>query len=280
MTALSLKLTALLVLAGLLVGCGQAPRAYLDDKDRRLAAQTGQPTDASATKPAAGTTHRGFFARFRSPCSVKEGYEVQPGDTLGEIALKCELPLQDFAGWNGLAEPYVIYPGQRLRLAADAPTPTPSAAATASTHVATRTAPAASTSKSAASSTALNWVWPTPQYDDFQWQKDSVGREGLVIRLAPGQDVIAVEAGEVMFAGESISQFGQMVMIRHREGFMTVYAHNRRLLVTEGQRVIRGQKIAESGQSGTVTQPQLYFELRKDNQKVDVSQFLRPPRAR
>ncbi|AHF02250.1 hypothetical protein THIAE_05405 [Thiomicrospira aerophila AL3] len=279
MTALSLKLMAILVIAGLLAGCGQAPRAYLDDKDRRLAAQTSQSADSNATKADAGTSNRGFFARFRSPCSVKEGYEVQPGDTLGEIALKCELPLQELAGWNGLAEPYIIFPGQRLRLAADAPTPAPSTTATTNAQTATRTAPAPTTAKPAASG-ALNWVWPTPRYDDFQWQKDSVGREGLIIRLAPGQDVIAVEAGEVMFAGESISQFGQMVMIRHRDGFMTVYAHNRRLLVIEGQPVIRGQKIAESGQSGTAQQPQLYFELRKDNQKVDVSQFLRPPRAR
>lgn len=274
MNIMTLKLTAVVALAGLLIGCGQAPRAYLDDKDRRLAAQAPQTNDSTKTSES-GTSNRGFFARFRSPCSKTQGYEVQPGDTLGEIAITCDLPIKDLAAWNGLAEPYVIYPGQRLRLASDAPVPS-----TTTSQTSTRAASTASSQVSAGSTASLNWVWPAPSYDDFQWQKDSVGREGLVIRLAPGQEVVAVEAGEVMFAGESISQFGQMVMIRHADGFMTVYAHNRRLLVSEGQRVIRGQKIAESGRSGTAAQPQLYFELRKDNQKVDVSKYLRPPRGR
>ncbi|SFR50403.1 M23 family metallopeptidase [Thiomicrospira sp. ALE5] len=265
MTWQHLKWTTLL-LAGLLVGCGQAPRAYLDDSDRRAAAQKNA-TDSAASQATTSSSGGGFLARFRSRCSVKDGYEVQPGDTLSEVAVTCNVPFSDLVAWNGLNEPYLIFPGQRLRLAADASTPT----ASSSGH---------STSVQTAQASRLNWLWPTPRYDNYRWQKDSVGREGLIIRLAPGLDVIAVEAGEVMFAGESISQFGQMVMIRHANGFMTIYAHNRHLLVSEGQQVIRGQKIAESGQSGTAAHPQLYFEIRKDNQKVNVSDFLRPTSGR
>jgi murein DD-endopeptidase MepM/ murein hydrolase activator NlpD len=98
--------------------------------------------------------------------------------------------------------------------------------------------------------------------------------EGINIALVEGSSVKAVEEGEVAFAGSQLKGYGNMILVRHPNGFVSAYAHNRELLVARGDKVKRGQVIAKSGQTGNIGSPQLHFELRKGSTPVDPTMYL------
>ncbi len=100
------------------------------------------------------------------------------------------------------------------------------------------------------------------------------GNDGINISVPLGTDVKAIEQGEVAFAGNQISDYGNMLLIRHPNGYVSAYAHNKELIVKRGDKVARGQTIAKSGQTGIVRSPQLHFELRKGSAPVDPTRFL------
>ena len=102
----------------------------------------------------------------------------------------------------------------------------------------------------------------------------SGGNDGINIAVPEGTQVKAAEGGEVAYAGSELKGYGNMVLIRHPNGFVTAYAHNGELDVKKGDKVKRGQTIARSGQSGNVGSPQLHFELRKGSTPVDPTNFL------
>jgi murein DD-endopeptidase MepM/ murein hydrolase activator NlpD len=95
------------------------------------------------------------------------------------------------------------------------------------------------------------------------------GNEGINIAVPEGTPVKATESGVVTYAGSEVKGYGNLVLIRHENGYVSAYAHNGELNVKRGEQVKRGQVIAKSGQSGNVTSPQLHFELRKGQQPVD-----------
>jgi murein DD-endopeptidase MepM/ murein hydrolase activator NlpD len=101
--------------------------------------------------------------------------------------------------------------------------------------------------------------------------------QGIDLAVAAGTDVRAAEDGVVLYAGNEIKSFGNLLLLRHRDGFLTAYAHAQSFAVKPGDTVRRGQVIAKSGQSGAVSKPQLHFEIRKDNAPVDPVQYLPPP---
>lgn len=98
--------------------------------------------------------------------------------------------------------------------------------------------------------------------------------DGINIALRTGTPVKAVEYGEVAYAGGSLQGYGNMILIRHANGYVSAYAHNSELSVKLGDRVERGQTIAKSGQTGNVGSPQLHFELRKGSKPVDPTTYL------
>ena len=102
----------------------------------------------------------------------------------------------------------------------------------------------------------------------------SGGNEGINIAVPDGTPVKAAEAGTVAYAGSEVKGYGNLVLIRHDNGYVSAYAHNGDIDVKRGQKVNRGQTIAKSGQSGNVTSPQLHFEIRKGAQPVDPMQYL------
>ncbi len=102
----------------------------------------------------------------------------------------------------------------------------------------------------------------------------SGGNDGINIALPEGTQVKAAEAGVVAYAGSELKGYGNLVLIRHPNGFVTAYAHNGDISVKRGDQVTRGQTIARSGQSGNVGSPQLHFELRKGSQPVDPTSYL------
>lgn len=207
---------------------------------------------------ACGQTQRSYLKpaeQNKAPTAgvCKDGrYIVKTGDFISLIAQKCGVTTADLAIVNKIYPPYTIYPGQELIL------------------------PSGSHQKSY-QDLAVNWDWPVKHYQSYKVVQGENGVNGLEIYAEKGSLVQAVEAGEVVFADKSLSNFGNLVIIRHNKDYLTVYAHNDRLQVREGQKVAKGQEIANVGDSGNVEKPMLYFEARFMGQKVDVDKLLRAP---
>lgn len=133
-----------------------------------------------------------------------------------------------------------------------------------------RPAPAA-----AAKSGQLNWSWPVSGIHTRSDLSVKPSRRGLEIAAARGEPVRAAASGRVVYSGSGIPHYGNMLIIKHNEQFLSAYAHNDRLLVSEGQEVAAGQQIAEMGDSGTGTgSVKLLFEIRQDGDPVDPMKYL------
>lgn len=126
-----------------------------------------------------------------------------------------------------------------------------------------------------------NFQWPATGriIATFGPQDRGLHNDGINIAAPKGTPVRAAENGVVAYAGDEIRGFGNLLLIRHADGFMTAYAHNEVLLVNRGDTIRRGQVIARVGQTGNVSTPQLHFEIRKGTQAVDPEQYLGRPTA-
>jgi len=137
--------------------------------------------------------------------------------------------------------------------------------------------------KPAAPSTATAAVERDPDAIDFAWPVRGrvlqafaePNSKGLDIAGKPGDPVLAAAAGRVMYTGTGIRGYGKLIVIKHDNNFNSVYAHNREILVKEGQNVTRGQRIAELGDTDADT-PKLHFEIRKSGKPVDTARYLPP----
>lgn len=241
---------------------------------------------------------------------------VRPGQSLGGLAEQYHVAKHDIVAANHLQPPYGIEIGQRLvipgnggraELAATAPPP-PLAG-----HAAERAAPeiipldgpapmraaaqplAAAAPRidlSAAATPPSQPPAPRPQQlprnDGLLWPVQgrvlagygaaASGRrnDGINIAASLGTPICAVDGGSVAYVGNEVPGYGNLVLIRHPDGFISAYAHCEKLLVRKGEHVARGQVIAKVGATGGVAQPQLHFELRRGEQAVDPRQFLAP----
>jgi murein DD-endopeptidase MepM/ murein hydrolase activator NlpD len=108
----------------------------------------------------------------------------------------------------------------------------------------------------------------------FGEQDGGQRNDGINIDVVEGTPVKAAEAAVVAYAGNQIRGFGNLVLLKHSDGWMTTYAHNRKILVKRGERVEKGQIIAESGATGSVKTPQLHFEVRQSKKAVDPMKYL------
>lgn len=192
---------------------------------------------------------------------------VASGDTLYAIARRFRVDLRSLALMNGLKEPYVIAPGQSIELPA----------------LARDWEAAANHSEApppAAKGEAGPFSWPIEGViiDRFAPQGSAKRRDGVAIAAKEGAPVRATAAGEVVYAGDELAGYGQLLLIRHAEGWISAYAHNRALKATLGQKVAQGEPIAEAGATGSVATAQLHFELRRDGRPVDPLSLL-PARA-
>lgn len=124
-----------------------------------------------------------------------------------------------------------------------------------------------------------SFLWPVKGriIATFGEQAKGIHNDGINIAAARGTTVIAAENGVVAYAGNELKGFGNLLLIRHADGFMTAYAHNDELLVQRGDTVRRGQAIARIGSTGSVNEPQLHFEVRKSGQPVDPEKYLGAP---
>ncbi|CAB3735145.1 Murein hydrolase activator NlpD precursor [Achromobacter insolitus] len=200
-------------------------------------------------------------------------YRVQSGDTLTQIARKQGTSVSNLVRWNKLSNSNSIEVGQLLRVEPPAgqarTSPPPSKAGS-------KPAPKSSTSSArrrTAPPGAISLVWPAQGKVTRGY--DGSGSNGIVISNSSGTPVVAAAQGTVAYSGSGLRGYGHLVIVKHNASFLSIYAHNSKLLVKEGQRVSQGQKIAEMGNSDS-KQVGLYFELRYDGQAVDPAGSLPP----
>ena len=230
------------------------------------------------------------------PPSIKiNEHYVSKGDTLYSIAWMYEKDVHKLARANGLRTPYTIYQGQRLTLdtsrvkqtrviASGSPSTGKSVdSASTGSSAAARATSRASASGSSNKGTATpsrsvklpdkwRWQWPVPGSVTRSFNSSSLFK-GLDLRVRPGQPVVAAAPGIVVYAGSGLRGYGKMIIIKHSDVYLSAYAHNRKILVREGQVINSGQKISEAG--GDPANPRrLYFEIRKDGKPVDPRRYL------
>jgi murein DD-endopeptidase MepM/ murein hydrolase activator NlpD len=123
---------------------------------------------------------------------------------------------------------------------------------------------------------AKGFLWPVRGRVVATYGTDAEGgrNDGINIAAPAGTPVLAAEAGEVAYAGNELKGYGNLILLKHRDGLVTAYAHNETLLVKRGDKVTRGQAIAKVGATGAVSDPQLHFEIRRGARALDPSEFL------
>ena len=210
---------------------------------------------------------------------------VKRGDTIYRIATTNGISPLDLAMWNGIRAPYTIYPGQRLRLypqtgAATPPEPVRTARATPAPPQSTRplpprNPPPATTrpAPSAPASSGIAWRWPVDGALLSRFQSGEPTRQGIDIGGTGGSAVAAASDGVVVYSGSGLVGYGELIIIKHDEQWLSAYGHNRRRLVNEGQLVKSGEQIAELGRSGA-PRDMLHFEVRFNGKPVDPLQYL------
>jgi murein DD-endopeptidase MepM/ murein hydrolase activator NlpD len=150
-------------------------------------------------------------------------------------------------------------------------------AAKETAHVATETKEVEEQAKSADATSGLpTFRWPVRGRVIAGYGAKTSGKQndGINVAVPEGTPVKAADDGVVTYAGNELKGYGNLVLIKHNNGYVTAYAHTSELMVKRGDTIKRGQIIAKSGQTGEVQSPQLHFEIRKGSQPVDPTQFL------
>jgi len=231
-------------------------------------------------------------AAQRQPVSSGQ-YRVQRGDTLYSIAFRFGWDWKALAARNGIAAPYLIRVGQIIRfdgqpaarppVVAARPAPATPSPSRPSVPVQSKPAPTQApapvkTTPSVAAPvpaqrSASGWLWPSNGPLIGRFSSNGSLNKGIDIAGELGQPVLAASDGSVVYAGSGLRGYGELVIIKHSDTYVSAYGHNRRLLVQEGQKVKAGQKIAEMGSTGT-DRVKLHFEVRRQGKPVDPLQYL------
>jgi lipoprotein NlpD len=210
-------------------------------------------------------------------------YTVKPGDTLIRIGMDNGQSGRDIARWNKLENPNLIETGQVLRVippASELPAAKPAASPTATAAVApspvasapaASAAPAVTATAPAVAEEAINFQWPAR--GNLIAGFDEAKNKGLDIGGKVGDPVLAAADGRVVYAGAGLRGYGNLIILKHNNTYLTAYAHNQTLLVKEDQVIKRGQKIAEMGNSDA-DQVKLHFEIRRQGKPVDPAKYL------
>lgn len=215
-------------------------------------------------------------------------YRVRRGDTLYTIAFRFGLDHREVAAWNGIGPPYTIYPDQVLRMtppprqlayakpAQPAPAPAPRPASRQPETPPTQPAPVQAAPKPRPETVQNgdpDWQWPASGRILRRFVANDPARNGLDIAGEVGQDIRSAAAGTVVYSGNGLIGYGELIIVKHNERFLSAYAHNRVRLVEEGERVSAGQKIAEMGRNDR-NEALLHFEIRASGRPQDPQQYL------
>ncbi len=206
--------------------------------------------------------------------STQRVYVVQPGDTIYSIAWKFAKNYQRLAAANHLIAPYTVTPGQSLQLTrSQQDKKAVQAKVLVKTEVLIKTKESSALVNKAPESVKANGHFPWPLKGTVVANFGQNGCKGLDILVPIGTPVKAIDSGTVVYAGDNLHGYGQLLIIKHEHDLMTAYAHNSTLLVQEGGLVTAGQVIALSGDS-EATKPMLHFEVRQAGHPVNPAHFL------
>ncbi len=201
-------------------------------------------------------------------------HQVIRGETLYSIAWRYGRDYRDLARINSIRSPYVIKPGQRLYLQAQrSAKPAVAVKATKASSNTRQQAPAKTPQRSVAQVAAGSPEWRWPLNGKLTGQFARSGGRGIDIEASRATVVRAAADGVVVYAGDGLIGYGNLVIIKHNETYLSAYAHNRKLLVSEQKTVKVGQKIAEIGSTGKKNQA-LHFEIRKNGKPVNPLSYL------
>ncbi len=271
-----------LLVASLLSGCSSGPRALAPVEDHGRNGAASHPSTSSAKvdpeKVLPGAENAG-----------KPGYyTIRQGDTLTRIGLDNGQSWRDLAKWNNLDNPNLIETGQVIRVAppnaavetagvvvrpvSNSGSAAKAPGAEASSKNGNAPAPAATATSASLADEGIAFIWPAtgPLLGSF----DDAKNKGLDIGGKAGDAVMAAADGQVVYAGAGLRGYGNLLILKHNNTFLTAYAHNQALLVKEDQKVKRGQKIAEMGSSDSASGVKLHFEIRRQGKPVDPAKLL------
>jgi murein DD-endopeptidase MepM/ murein hydrolase activator NlpD len=267
-----------------------------------------QKVNYAPTEPAP----RSSLSKVRAASGTEETYKVQAGDTPSSIAAKTGVSVKALIARNDLKPPrlkvgevlYLPKGSKPAVAAAPKKSVAPAVQVVKTTPIAPPGKPQAPTKPQAASAAAAadedvvggqnrqvasNQELPSPEPmsgNSFRWpvqgriisefgtKPDGGHNDGINVAVPAGTSVKAAENGVVAYAGDELKGYGNLVLIRHSNNWVSAYAHNEEILVKRGDQVRRGQVIAKAGRTGQVNQPQLHFELRKGSRPVDPTKFM------
>jgi len=264
----------------------------------------------SPVSDVSGSTHYRTIKQQTSGITAKS-YRVQKGDTLFSISWRANLNVNDLAKYNQLSSPYLIKEGQILRLTAvnsrnTAPTKKPAVKTVyssqknkktsctdqvcsknskiaivqknpitySSSTIKTDVKTDVKTTKLKNSNAKIShWQWPTKGKLTKTFASSQTGMKGISLSNQRGTPIYTAASGEVVYAGAGLRGFGNLIIIKHNDNYLSAYAHNEQLLVREKQQVNAGQKIATMGDSGTDS-VKLHFEIRYQGKSIDPLRYL------
>ncbi len=202
-------------------------------------------------------------------------YTVKRGDTLYSIAWRHGLDYRELARWNRLENQDLIHPGQVLTLRGPAHVGVPPARGSAAPPKRTATTSNAKPGHArTGNEPAPKWVWPTNGQLLTTFQPGSTqGGKGIKITGVRGQPVRAAANGKVVYSGSGLIGYGQLIIVKHNNTYLSAYGHNDALLVAQGDVVKAGQNIARMG-VGPEKRPVLHFEIRLNGEPVDPIRYL------
>ena len=269
-THIGQRALVLAMAAGVLAGCAHSRVVRPPASVRQPAITSAKPlSPAHSSQPKYGATA-----------------VVRTGQTVYRIATENGITALDLALWNDIPPPYTIHPGQSLRLyprdgretattgTLSAPAVAPSKPAAAANPPVANTATAVSPKPVPAPiSSSLEWRWPADGAVVSGFAAGDPTRQGVDIAGKVGQPVRAAADGVVVYSGSGLVGYGELIIVKHNDQWLSAYGHNRARMVNEGALVKAGQQIAEMGRSGA-TRDMLHFEIRYNGKPVDPQDYL------
>ena len=248
---------------------------HLDVGQKLIVPGAGPDSGQSAAENAPATISLASSASARRSDRT---HMVRAGDTLFSISRSTGVAVEAIARANGLTAPYTLSVGDRLRVpGSSGAAQSRQAKAAASAEREDRNVRPDAISLSAPAKTPdelFNWPVKGAIIGKYSKGGGAKRNDGINIAAPVGTPVRAAADGEVVYRGAELDGYGNLLLVKHDDGYVTAYAHNEAMLVRKGDRVRQGQVIAKVGQTGSATQPQLHFEIRQNLKAVDPMAFL------
>lgn len=195
---------------------------------------------------------------------------VERHQTFYRICKTYQVDLQEVASLNGIMDPHKIQTGQRIFI------PGAKKVLKVEIYIEDVVEESEGKEKEKTSSQKMGFIWPVEgRWTDLFEESEAKRHQGVDISSPIGTPIKASGPGKVIYSGNTIQGYGNLILLRHSEEWVTVYAHNQINMVDEGTWVEKGQVIAKVGQTGRASGPHLHFEMRKDNRAVDPLLYLK-----